>query len=91
MQERKRQDEGMARSKSLSPQALINKIKKELNKMTREEMENTIIARFGFEHDNTILFFRLSKDKDIDIYELRMLYYIIMDVADELEEEEEEW
>ena len=58
--------------------------------MTREEMENAMIARFGFEHDNTILFFMLSEDKDIDIYDLRMLYYTIMEVADELEEEEEE-
>ncbi len=58
--------------------------------MTREEMENAIIARFGFEHDNTVLFFTLSEDKDIDIYDLRILYYTIMDVADELEEEEEE-
>ncbi len=58
--------------------------------MTREEMENAIIARFGFEHDNTILFFTVSEDKDIDIHELHMLYCTIMRVADELEEEEEE-
>ena len=58
--------------------------------MTREEMENAIIARFGFEHDNTILFFMLSDDKDIDIHELYMLYCTIMRVTDELEEEEEE-
>lgn len=56
--------------------------------MTKEEMENAIIARFGFEHNATILFFMLSEDTDIDIYDLRMLYYTIMEVADDLEEEE---